>query len=262
MSARDDLAASMAASMDAEPELLPHLHRLFVGLEDLGCQAEEVLAVLDGQGLPAEASVLDLGCGKGAVAIALASKYGSRVLGIDGMAEFLKHARAGARDQGIEASCSFRLADLREVAKQEGEHDLVCLLALGDVLGDLQSTLAHLRQCVKPGGLILIDDAYLDPARATATDLADIDCPEQAEVRAQLCSHGDKILAERIIDGPESRQQYLSMLDAMEKPAQALAEELPELSTSIQDFVSRQRAETELLLGPVVGALWLLQRVD
>jgi ubiquinone/menaquinone biosynthesis C-methylase UbiE len=252
----------MATSMDSEPEILPYLHRIFADLEDLGCQAEEVLAVLEGQPLAPGASALDLGCGKGAVALALAKTLDLRVQAVDGMEDFLEHARNRARSLELDQLCTFRLADLREVVRQEREHDLVSMLALGSVLGDLSETIGVLRQCVKPGGLVLIDDAYLDPTRAAGTDLADIDCPEHDAALAMLTAHGDRILGERVIDGPESTQVYLRMLDAMEGRAQALATEEPDMGEAIQDFVSRQRAETELLMGPVVGALWLLQRVD
>ena len=60
---------AIAASMDAEPELIPFLPRLFVDLEDLGARADHVLEILRRAEFAAGSKVLDLGCGKGAVAV-------------------------------------------------------------------------------------------------------------------------------------------------------------------------------------------------
>ena len=65
---------AVAATMDAEPELIPFLPRLFVDLEDLGARADQVLEILRRSEFAADSKVLDLGCGKGAVAVALASR--------------------------------------------------------------------------------------------------------------------------------------------------------------------------------------------
>lgn len=254
----------LAESMDAPLELLGLLPQLLADLEDLGARSGDVidiLAQLPDSSLRAGSRVLDLGCGKGAAAIAIAQARGAHVVGIDGLAAFVEHASARAAQLGLSSLCRFERGDIRkhlEQQEQQGDRDLVMLLALGDVLGDTAETLGRLRDCVRPGGHILIDDAYLR---------ADVDDPELQAIydfhdgtSAALQSWGDTIVAQRIVDGPQSAAYYHDMTAKITDRAEQLAQTRPELAPLIREFASRQRSEVALLDGPVIGSLWLVQR--
>ena len=249
---------AIAASMDAEPELIPFLPRLFVDLEDLGARADHVLEILRRAEFAAGSKVLDLGCGKGAVAVALAREFRCRVDGVDAMPEFIRHARAQAAGAGLEDSCSFRVADLHEVVDDSHGYDLACLLALGEVLGSVDEAVARLRQCVEPGGFLLIDDAYLRDDSTQPEDV--VNCFSHERTVELLQSAGDEILYETIVDGPESVADYADMTAAIAQRAAELAREHPEQAELFMDFAARQQEEVALLTGPVVGAMWLIRR--
>lgn len=72
--------------------------------------------------LTRETTVLDIGCGTGAYALALAEKV-RRVVGIDVSPKMLEHAQKHARMRGIE-NVSFRCADFSDAAIGE-KYDLV-----------------------------------------------------------------------------------------------------------------------------------------
>lgn len=246
--------------MDAEPELLPFLPRLFADLEELGARTSEVLQVLAAAGvnLGPGSRVLDLGCGKGAVGLALAAKFGCTVHGVDGMAAFVEHAERRASSQGLAESCIFAEADIRDAVVQSRDYDLVCLLALGDLLGRADETIAALRQCVVPGGFMLIDDAYLREGAAPHPDL--VDCYDHADTLALLQAHGDQVVAELVVDDQDSAANYQAMTTAIVARADELARTHPDHAELLAAFAKRQREEEELLTGPVVGAVWVLQR--
>ena len=246
--------------MDAEPAWLRYLPRLFEDLEELGAATDEVLHILGNAQLPASARVLDLGCGKGAVALALAKESGCTVHGVDGMAAFVTHAAARASEFGIGKQCVFTVADVREAVRDSRGYDLVCMLALGDVLGSAAETVATVRECVKPRGYILIDDAYLRKGVPTTEDL--IHCYGHAQTLAMLKSSGDELVAELVIDGPGSRARYESMTHAIARRAEELGAENPADAELLRAYVERQKEEVETLTGPMVGALWLLRRRD
>ena len=250
----------VAWSLDAEPALLPYLPRLFEDLEELGAYTDEVLQILGNAQLPSRARVLDLGCGKGAVAVALAQEIGCTVHGVDGLAAFVAHAEARADEFGVGEQCVFAEADVRDAVLYSRGYDLVCLLALGDVLGSAAETVATLRECVKPQGYILIDDAYLREGVPAPEDL--IQCHGHAQTVAMLSSSGDELVAELVIDGPDSREKYEAMTDAIARRAEELVAENPADAELLRSYVERQKEEVEILSGPVVGALWLLRRSD
>ncbi|MBX7184070.1 MAG: class I SAM-dependent methyltransferase [Vicinamibacteria bacterium] len=87
-------AESIAYAMEADARLLPILPDLLVDLEDLGPAPKQVVSLFKALRLKRESLVLDLGCGKGAVAVALAEHLGLRVEGIDAFPPFLRAARA------------------------------------------------------------------------------------------------------------------------------------------------------------------------
>lgn len=247
--------------MDAEPELLPVLPALLAELEDLGARAVDVVAVLQHAALPPGARGLDLGCGKGAAALAVAERFGLQMLGLDALPAFVEHARAAADRRGLLARCHFDVGDLRARVAAGGDFDLVMMLALGDLLGDSAETVAALRACVRPGGYLLIDDAYLAPD-ADPDDPALQGCSDRAGLVAGLCAQGDRVVHERVIDGPGEQAFYAGTTARIVARCEQLAPQHPALAEAIRAFAERQRQEVALLSGPVVGALWLLQRSE
>jgi SAM-dependent methyltransferase len=253
----DPLVDLLAESMDAPLELVPHLPALLQDLEDLGARADDVVAILRERGLGPGSRALDLGCGKGAAAIATAQAFGGVVHGVDGMPEFVEHARARARAAGVGDRCDFRVADVRNVVGSEAGYDLVMLLALGSVFGDAAETVGTLRRCVRPGGLVLIDDAYVAEGAAVPEGAEGLH--DRATTLQLLEAHGDRVIAERVMDTAENEAWCRAMTAQIVGRARELAAQHPDLADALLEFADRQRAETEILSGPVVGAMWLIE---
>jgi len=153
MSRNESLEEQVAEALETTPELLPFLPELLADLDELGTEVRDIVELLRPRGLPAGARVLDLGCGKGTVALALARELGFRVLGVDGFVPFVEEASRHAAERGLAGACEFRQGDLREAVREVGGMDVVMLLAVGRVLGDAAETVEALRRCVRPGGV-------------------------------------------------------------------------------------------------------------
>lgn len=78
-----DVGESIARAMEIDVRLLPVLSGLLVDLSELGPSPEQIVSAFQAVGMEPGSRVLDLGCGKGTVAVALAERLGLRVEGID-----------------------------------------------------------------------------------------------------------------------------------------------------------------------------------
>lgn len=151
-----------------DPTIAHLVPELLADLYELGSFPERIVGLLEPLELSPSARVLDLGSGKGAVALALASELDLRVEGIDLLEAFVQEARVRADRAGLSRRCSFEVGDMRELAEDPGRsHDAALYISVGDVLGPLDQAVGRLRRLVRPdGGLIVIDDAYASALRA------------------------------------------------------------------------------------------------
>ncbi len=251
------LLRQSADSVDAPYTLLPHFDALFAGLGSLGSAPRKTLAMLREAGLRRGASVIDLGCGKGAVSVELARRLGARVDGYEVNPSFAQSARRLAKRHGLGARCVFFTLDMRAAARAtRGEYD--CALALGVM--PTPEAVALARRCVRPGGLYAIDDAFFDPRfPASALPAA---CPTREECLAVFKARGDRLLAEWVPTPSLVRRQNDSILRRLRGAARALARAHPELAPDLREFIARQTHASRLLGGPLRPALWVVRRVD
>jgi len=249
----------LAAYFGVAPEILVHVPELLHDLWELGSDPKLVVELLREQGLDGlERRVLDLGCGKGAVALAVAGALGCRVDAVDALPAFVDIARSEARARGLHRLCRFSVGDLRETVAESEGYDAVLLVSVG-VLGSAEAMIAGVRRCVVPGGLMIVDDAYLDEPGA-------VDFPgyEQLTTREetlrQLTAHGDELVVERHWPLTEVRDQNRRYTAWIEGRAEELAARHPEHANAFLAYVEKERQECELLETSVRSAIWMLRR--
>ena len=115
--------------------------------------AELVSSLLD---LPAGASVIDVPCADGRIALRLAAA-GYAVTGIEIAAEEVRHARAAAAAAGLDAT--FETGDLRDLPHLEPADALV---SWGNSFGylpheDTVRSLAGMHRLLRPGGRLVLE---------------------------------------------------------------------------------------------------------
>lgn len=97
--------------------------------------------------------VLDLGCGGGLMAEALA-RCGASVTGIDASSAAIDVARAHAKDSGL--SIDYRVTTAESLAESEERFDVITALEIVEHVRDLASFMKASCTLLKPDGLILV----------------------------------------------------------------------------------------------------------
>lgn len=240
---RPDPNSEIAASLDAPPELLPFLPQLLAHFNELGGDAAAALELLDNASItPGHA--LDLGCGKGVYAVALAQR-GWTVRACDLFQPFIDDANARAAAAGVADHCRFERSDARDFAQRESRADLVLMLGVGHPFGSLAETLRACRRLTRSGGHILFDDAF-------ETD-------DRKWFVGSLERHGGAVIASSEPTIETRRAQHARELAALRAGGAALRASRPDLAPRIEDFLARQEEACRLLEGPLTPGLFLLR---
>ncbi len=251
----------VAYALEAPPELLPFLPELLADLDELGSDAEQIAHVLRDLQLPPAARVVDLGCGKGATAIAIASVLRLHVLGIELFEPFVAQATAAAQAAGVSHLCEFRHGDIRAVPGLMPV-DVAVFAALGDVLGNPAETMRVIRQYVRPGGYVLVADVFLrDGGAVTFPGFENY--RSRAETVAGLTAWGDALVTESLEDD-HTRDADDGDADAVaiHQRAAALATRHPDYRGQLLAFAANQAAANAHIAENLVDAVWVLRRSD
>ena len=255
----DEQKRQLAASLETTPELLPYLGELLADLWALGGNPGVVVELLRPLDLALGSTrVLDLACGKGALAIPLASELGFRIDGVDLYPSFVADAKRRAAAAGVGDRCRFEVGDLRRRLRPRKAYDVVLYASVG-VLGRQDAAVSELRRAVPPGGYLVIDDGFL--AGGSPLDRAgyEIYAGYEETVRS-LESHGDRILRQVRIDPRELRRTNRRDTERIRRRAEALCARHPESAGLLRAYVERQEKECAVLEAFFVSAVWLLAR--
>jgi len=144
--------------------------------------AEMMREYLEAMGIDSVRSVLDLGCGTGVAARAIARRPGfsGRVTGIDRSPHLIGIATHLAHEDGVGGRVEFRAGDSHTLELRDAEFDAVVAHTLFSHLDDPRSVLREIARVLKPGGKVGIFDgdfasltfATDDPAEGKAADEA------------------------------------------------------------------------------------------
>ncbi len=250
-----DLDRSVAVSLDASAQLMPYVPRLLEGVEALGSSPRRVVNWLREAGIGPGHLVHDLGCGKGAVAVAIARRLGCRVRGVDGLAAFVDAAWAMAEQYNVEQICRFTCGDVARAARPAG--DAVIMLGVLPI----GRALPILRAAVKRGGVYIVDDAVALEGTRPARQLTGGSRPTRRGVRTLIEERGDTILREHIMSPSEYRTHERRIYTSIAESARTLIQDRPDLSRDVHDFLaSQRRAGASLWRGPWRGAAWMVRR--
>lgn len=242
------------------PELLPYLPELFADLWAIGSAPEIIVAWLRRLGLPPRSTrAIDLGCGKGAVAISLAKELNYQIFGFDFFEPFVLAARQKAQELNVTELCTFAFADMRHALNSAVNYDLAIYTAVGDVLGSVAQCVGRLREAIHSRGYIIIDDGFRlthDPIAFPGYEYY----ASREETIRQLTAHGDKIIQEKIFSVAEMKQVNQRNTAVITQSASALVKSHPELADALSEFLEQERQECEILERDVACAMWLIEK--
>lgn len=178
--------------------------------QDLAARVERLLAPLRG-----DERALDVGCGTGALAYALAPHVGE-VVGVDASETYLDAARRNAPE-----NCTFGLGDAAALAFPYGAFDLVgCLRVLHHVRRP-ELVVSELARVTRPGGRILLVDQLgdVDPLRSLeldrferARDPSHTRLLPDADIRGFLEANDLVVSANEIVRERRDMSRYLDLV--------------------------------------------------
>ncbi len=153
-----------------DPELIYSSALYATGNESLEqAQAAKLERIIGLLGLKGDAQVLEIGCGWGALALALAGRHGARVTGLTLSTEQLAHAQRRVAEQALGDAVELRLQDYRDV---QGQYDHIVSIEMLEAVGERYwpTYFATLRQRLRPGGsavlqVITIADEHFEHYR-------------------------------------------------------------------------------------------------
>jgi SAM-dependent methyltransferase len=249
----------IAQAMEIEPELLPYLPELLADFYELGSSPPMIVDFLKPLGLPDKAGILDLGCGKGAVSITLAKELGFQMMGIDFFPPFIQEAQRLAQAAGVDKLCRFEYGNIRERVPQLSGFDGLVFASVGGVWGDIGQCLKELRQTVRSGGFIIIDDCFLegdkkieDPGFAYYNNYKD--------TRRGLSQYGDHILRETVISDGDIKDMNRLYMNRFHKRAVSIKQAHPEMAARLENYLKNQEKLCRLMESNLKSAIWLLQK--
>ena len=254
------LEESLIQSLEVKPELLRFLPELLVDLWALGSIPELITEFVSALNIEKETGrVLDLGCGKGAVSVSLAKSLGLKVKGIDAFKPFLEEAISKAEEFKVNHLCEFVPGDLRESVKTEKEYDLVTYVSLGAILGGFDEMISKMRNTVKTGGYILIDDGFFKEGKTLSREGYEHISNYETTIKKLTCC-GDNIIREYIYPDEQLREINRTYQQLIEKRSEEIIARHPEHAKEIRDYVKNQEEECAVLDKYISGALWILEK--
>lgn len=252
------------SSMEVPSELVPYLGDILKYLYELGPHPIEISKLLEKINLPSTANVLDLGCGKGAIAHYLAKKCKFKVKGIDAYKPFIAYAKAKAEKEGINELVDFVCDDIKSFLNlsekdQKNFYDLVIMVSVNRVFEDsLTKTIEKLRSAVKDSGYYIWEDVYfLDKAKNSSSYY---NCDDLQETRKKLEFFGDKIIEEYLYSENEILKMNEDCLNKIEKGAGEFITKFPEMKDLVEEYVKIQKEEVKLINNNGIG-IWLLKKL-
>jgi ubiquinone/menaquinone biosynthesis C-methylase UbiE len=116
------------------------------------------LRFIDELSLPKTARVLEIGCGAGFLAIALARR-GFTVEAVDHSPSMVELTRRHARETGMQNRIRTKIEDVHALSFEDESFDLIVALGVINWLHDLKKALTEIRRVLKPGGYAVLNSA-------------------------------------------------------------------------------------------------------
>ncbi len=251
------LKQTVLDSLDGTDEaILPYIPYLLQDFREIGSDPETMLLMIE-QHIPKKHfRILDLGCGKGAVACRLAQALSAYVHGIDAMDDFIISAKQYAHQLGLDHKVTFEVADVRLRIQELKNYDLVVLGSIGAVFGDMYQTLKTLEGAINDSGYVLVDDAFL-PDHSTVEYNR---CLSETEFYTQIAQAGFSIVAEQLFDRSRVYSGDEDLLKGIEQRISELIESEPSKKEVFKAYLKSQQHETWMLDNALVTGTWLLHR--
>ncbi len=250
---------SVVNAMDGyDKKIFPYLPYILQDFWEIGADPDTLITMIEkhykGNKKP---GLLDLGCGKGAVSVKVASKLGCKCHGIDAIPEFIDFAKKKAKDYNVSDLCKFEVGDMREKIKNLKKYDIIILGAVGPVLGNYYDTFEKLKPCLNDDGLILVDDGYIPDD----SDFRHPQTMKKQELLSQVVSAKMQLLDEVVWQQDEDAfKTYDKEYGFIVKRCNELIKKYPKKAHLFENYMKNQEQEFDNLKTKIICSTMVFGR--
>jgi len=259
METNKTIEESIIAALDCtDTNLLKYIPYILQDFWELGTPSEEIIKIIKKYKRDySNLHVLDLGSGKGAVSVKIASELKCRCFGIDAMDDFVNFSIQKAGEFSVSNICTFEKNDIRTRIETLGKYDIIVLGAIGPVFGDYYTTLVQLTPHLSRDGLIIINDAYVEDA-----------CDEifpgvlrKSELIKQVNNAGMEFVEEITKDDiPSLDEEFEKQFKDLQRRCMELIEKYPNDKDLFLGYVEKEKEEYGLLSNEIIPAILVLKQ--
>ncbi len=250
---------SVLTAMDCpDREILPYLPYILQDFWEIGSDPKVVIYLikkhLANNNKP---SVLDLGCGKGAVSVHIAKQMNCGCYGIDAIPEFISFSASKADEYGVGDLCDFEVGDIRDKVKTLGKYDVIILGAIGQVFGNYFETLTILNNNLKGGGIIIIDDGYIEDVSSFKHEHV----YRKSELEKQISEAGMHLIDEVVASEKENvAVNYYTEYTKLLKRCQELGVKYPDKAEIFIKYSNQQKIAYDNLIIEITCSTMVVKR--
>lgn len=116
-------------------------------------------------------TVVDIGCGVGGGACFIASRHGSRVVGVSNSRPGLEEAARFAKARGVDHLVSFEYGEAQQLPFPDASFDAVWSCEAIHNVADKTAVVREIARVLKPGGTVVLGDLFLLDSAPDAADI-------------------------------------------------------------------------------------------
>lgn len=241
----------------ADIAIYPYLPYILQDIWEIGASPEIIIRLIRAHRRNlSRLYLLDLGCGKGAVAVRAAAELKCRCLGLDAVPAFIAEARARAAEFGVDSLCRFEVGDIREKIIPLSGFDVVILGSIGPVFGDYRATLTKLSPCLKPNGIFVVDDGYFEDDSPHTHPMFG----RKKAIRRQIKEAGMALVDEFIFQTKDVKESDEDIFAKLRARCLELAARHPRKKKLFLDYIRRQMVENKVLETEAVCSTMVIRR--
>lgn len=252
---------SVLTAMDCtDREILPYLPYILQDFWEIGSDPDVMIDLIKKHlSNFTNLKVLDLGCGKGAVSINIAKQINCECYGIDAIPEFISFSTSKADEHSVGNLCKFEVGDIREKIGALAKYDVIILGAIGQVFGNYFETLTLLNNNLKDGGIVIIDDGYIEDEISFKHDHVF----SKSDLKKQISYAGMQLIDEVNVSGDENvTENYDTEHNNLLKRCQELIVKYPEKSETFINYCDQQKKEYENMKTEIKCSTMVINRIE
>lgn len=239
-----------------DQEMEKYIPYVLQDLLELGSIPDYVFQLINKNVEPKEIKTLiDFGCGKGAVLIYLANRYDFKGFGIDIVPEFINSANQHALKNSVSNRLDFIVGDLLEYLNKKEKYSIVIYGYDSSLLGSVYETVLQLRNSIIDSGYLILEIAFTQDSKNKIEGL-----PTEKELIEQLDKTDLKIIDKIVWDIEKIKTINDHNNIFINNRIKELKIKDPAKTSIFEKYMNNQIEECKLIENDMTCSTWILKK--